>query len=210
MRHVLPTTLALVTIAASAAHAQTATRTPGMPASTARQPAASAPRPGVSSSSSGALGTIQLNLGTLSPPGVVPGTITACPLTLAPGQISTLPAGGITTAGTAATSTPSTPAASSPFGTLTLSGACVPASTNTALNAGSAPGGPAAAPTPPPGTIAASAYGDGTSPLDATETGNVGLSPLLTLPAPDIATPDADATFSTGAMPSNPALPPGN
>lgn len=154
----------------------------------------------------GQLGAIQFQLGTVSAPSGSPalGTIAACPETALAAPILSSPlgtdptaVGGLssatmtsamptTTATTAASTVGTTPAAASPFGTTLPSGLCTQAATNSALNAGIGPAPGAASPLPDPGSIAAQAFGDSTVPLDATEIGGTGLSPLIAVPAPSI------------------------
>jgi len=150
------------------------------------------------------LGTIQLNLGGLSQAqaGAI-GAITTCPTTGAtsgglPGitgtTSTTIPFLPLITSpfappvaspfGTPATSqfgTPVLPApvtsTTSPFGTSTMSGICSPTTSaqpaTPEIPASSAPG-------------LGAAYSDAAIPLQATEAGAAGLSPLISVPAPAI------------------------
>src|SRR5208282_1296389 len=63
-----------------------------------------------------------------------------------------------------------------PFGTSALAGTCSPSTP------AFAPGFSNAAPPPSPGTITGSAFSDGAIPLDATEAGGAGLSPMIAVP----------------------------
>jgi hypothetical protein len=122
----------------------------------------------------GGLGAIQPNLGSLIPaPGGALGSITTCPMTGMANSTtdSSVDVGGLpgTTTGTSAIA---------PFGTSALAGTCSPSTPTIA------PGFSNAVPLPSPGTITGSAFSDGALPLDVTEAGGAGLSPLIAVPDP--------------------------
>lgn len=147
------------------------------------------PIPTVGANSRNALGTIQLNLGTLGPvPGSTIGTIMACPTTgiAAPTPSSMLDASnavGVT--GTLSPQLPpgATSSAISSFGTSTTTAACDPAAA--ALEAAEAAGNSVASPIPGLANITGPAFSDATIPSAATEAGAAGLSPEIVVPTPD-------------------------
>jgi hypothetical protein len=129
------------------------------------------PTPSVGGVGSG-LGVIQPNLGSLIPAvGGALGSITTCPVTGMANSTTDSSLGGLpgTMTGTSAIA---------PFGTSALAGTCSPSTPAIA------PGFSNAAPLPSPGTITAPAFGDGALPLDVTEAGGAGLSPMIAVPDP--------------------------
>ena len=120
----------------------------------------------------GGLGAIQPNLGSLIPaPGGALGSITTCPMTGMANPTTDTSVGGLpgTTTGTSAIA---------PFGTSALAGTCSPSTPTIAAGFSNA------VPLPSPGTITGSAFSDGALPLDVTEAGGAGLSPLIAVPDP--------------------------
>jgi hypothetical protein len=150
------------------------------PASNPARPAAGAPASvtGPAAGSPGsALGAIHLNLAAPIA-GIGVGTITSCPASAMAGTVSGLPvdpsdptASGMATAPATANFPlgPTDPLATenSQFGTSASSGNCSP------------PSAP-----PSPAAVDTSTFGDGAVPLDVTEGGGSGLSPLIAVPAP--------------------------
>jgi hypothetical protein len=157
--------------------------TPARPGIRAATPPLGGPAP--------ALGSIQLSLGGLAPP--ASGTL---------GTIGPCPTSGIPTS-------PASPAASAPINA--ASGVLPPTTVGTAFGLQSTSGAcnpivPGAAPTgtAPTDPNAAANFADGALPLDATESGGGGLSPLVTVPAPSIAAPPGSVPLNTGLQTPGP------
>jgi len=140
----------------------------------------------------GGLGAIQPNLGSLIPsPGGALGSITTCPMT---GMAnSSVDVGGLPGATTATS-------AIAPFGTSALAGTCSPSTPTIA------PGFSNAAPLPSPGTITGSAFSDGALPLDVTEAGGAGLSPMIAVPDPATSATSCNGGSTMMVTPSLPTL----
>ena len=142
----------------------------------------------------GGLGAIQPNLGSLiPPPGGALGSITTCPMTGIANPTTDTSIGGLpgTTTGTSAIA---------PFGTSALAGTCSPSTPTIA------PGFSNPAPPPSPGTITGSAFGDGALPLDVTEAGGAGLSPIIVVPDPATSATSCNGGSTMMATPSLPTL----
>ena len=69
-----------------------------------------------------------------------------------------------------------------------------------------APGFSNAAPPPSPGTITGSAFSDGALPLDVTEAGGAGLSPIIAVPDPATSATSCNGGSTMMATPSLPTL----
>jgi hypothetical protein len=142
----------------------------------------------------GGLGAIQPNLGSLiPPPGGALGSITTCPMTGMANPTTDTSVGGLpgTTTGTSAIA---------PFGTSGLAGTCSPSTPTIA------PGFSNPAPPPSPGTITGSAFSDGALPLDVTEAGGAGLSPIIAVPDPATSATSCNGGSTMMATPSLPTL----
>ena len=142
----------------------------------------------------GGLGAIQPNVGSLIPaPGGALGSITTCPMTGMANSTTDTSVGGLpgTTTGTSAIA---------PFGTSALAGTCSPSTPTIA------PGFSNAAPPPSPGTITGSAFSDGALPLDVTEAGGAGLSPIIAVPDPATSATSCNGGSTMMATPSLPTL----
>jgi hypothetical protein len=161
-----------------------ATRTTGMGTGTATsmptQPGmpTAAPRPGVATLT---MGGIFLSLGNLAAPSQIGalGTITACP---APGlPISPTSTPTIAAFDAANGIIPPTPAGSTPaFGTISLSSICNPITPGSSADSAA-----------PPDPNAAVAFVDGALPLTSVEGSSPGMSPLIVVPPPAVASPVA-------------------
>lgn len=116
------------------------------------------------------LGTIQGNLAFVSPFAL--GSITACPAT----GVATAPVTADAAAGAAAAGVVTTPAVASPLGLSAPLNSC----TTTTLPV-----------TVAPGAVSADTFSNGAVPLDETETGQSGTSPLIAVPAPEPSTASA-------------------
>ena len=140
----------------------------------------------------GGLGAIQPNLGSLIPsPGGALGSITTCPMTGIAN--SSVGVGGLL-ATTTATS------AIAPFGTSALAGTCSPSTPTIAAGFSNA------VPLPSPGTITGSAFSDGALPLDVTEAGGAGLSPMIAVPDPATSATSCNGGSTMMVTPSLPTL----
>jgi hypothetical protein len=87
-----------------------------------------------------------------------------------------------------------------PFGTSALAGTCSPSTPTIA------PGFSNPAPPPSPGTITGSAFSDGALPLDVTEAGGAGLSPMIAVPDPATSATSCNGGSTMMATPSLPTL----
>jgi hypothetical protein len=196
VQRVFPTVAALVLFACGTAFAQVAP-VPGAP--TARSTALMGltnPMSPVGAVGDG-LGAIRPNLGSLIPAtGGALGSITTCPMT---GMASSTTYSSMDFSGLPGTTTGIS--AIAPFGTSALAGTCTPSTP------GIAPGFSNAAQPPNPGTITGSAFSDGALPLDATEAGGAGLSPMIAVPDPATSATSCNGSSTTIESPSLPTLP---
>jgi hypothetical protein len=144
----------------------------------------------------GGLGAIQPNLGSLIPaPGGALGSITTCPMT---GMANSTTDSSVDVGGLLGTTTGMS--AIAPFGTSALAGTCSPSTPTIA------PGFSNAAPLPSPGTITGSAFSDGALPLDVTEAGGAGLSPMIAVPDPATSATSCNGGSTMMSTPSLPTL----
>jgi hypothetical protein len=193
MQRLFPTAVALVLFACSTAVAQVAfVPVPGAPTTRSTAPMGlTNPMPSVGAVG-GALGAIRPNLGGLTPTiGGTLGSITTCPMT---GM------GGSTTDSSMDFSGLPGTSAIAPFGTSALASTCSP------LTPAIAPGFSNAAAPPSPGMITGSAFGDGALPLDATEAGGAGLSPMIAVPEPATSATSCNGGSTMMEGPSLPTL----
>jgi len=195
MQRFFPTAAALILFACGTAFAQVAS-VPGAP--TIRSTALiglTNPMPPVGAVGGG-LGAIRPNLGSLIPAnGGALGSITICPMT---GMASSTTASSMDVSGLPATTTGIS--AIAPFGTSALAGSCSPSTP------GIAPGFSNAAQPPNPETITGSAFSDGALPLDATEAGGAGLSPMIAVPDPGTSATSCNGGSTMIESPSLPTL----
>jgi len=152
------------------------------------------PMPSVGAVGSG-LGVIQPNLGSMIPAaGGALGSITTCPVTgIAANSTTDSSVGGLPGSMNATS-------ALAPFGTSALAGTCSPSTPAIA------PGFSNAAPLSSPGTITASAFGDGALPLDVTEAGGPGMSPMIDVPDPATSAMSCNGGSTMIQTPSLPSL----
>ena len=196
MQRLFTTAVALVLFACGTAVAQVAfAPVPGAPMTRSMAPTGlTNPVPSVGAVG-GALGAIRPNLGSLirATDGAM-GSITACPMTGT--ADSSMGSNGLpgATIGMSAIA---------PFGTSALAGTCSP------LTPTIAPGFSNAAPPPSPGTIAGPAFVNGALPLDATEAGGAGLSPMIAVPDPATSATSCNGGSMMMASPSLPVETPG-
>jgi hypothetical protein len=181
MQRLLIVTAAIVLLGGSNGFAQTLSA-PAMPGAPTTSTSASSglslnvpTLPGAIGTNS--LGAIQNNLA-VNPSNAI-GSIAACPST----SLTSTAASDSATA--AATGVVVTPTLTSPFGTLSPTGNCIASSQ----------------PATTPNVVSGTAFSDAAVPLDATESGAPGLSPLVTVPSPG-------AACVGSAMPSDTGTPP--
>jgi hypothetical protein len=164
---------------AGASFAQTApSMTPGAPIQSQPGMPTAAPRPGTATLT---MGGIFLNLGNLAAPSQIGalGAITACPasgIAISPTSVPTTAAFNAANGIVLPTPAGSTPA----FGTISLSTVCNPIT----------PGSPADS-TAAPDPNAATAFVDGALPLTSVEGSSPGMSPLIVVPPPAVASSTA-------------------
>ena len=191
MRNAILTATAMVLFGCNLAYAQVGSTSPrGAPLINMTSPAGLGNGiPTVGANPTNALGTIQLNLGTLGPtPGSTIGTIMACPPSViaAPMPSTTFDASNaIGVTGTLSPQLPpgATSSAVSSFGTSSITAVCDPAAAGAV--AAESSGMDVTSPIPGLATITGPAFSDATIPSAATEAGAAGLSPEIVVPTPD-------------------------
>jgi hypothetical protein len=188
MKRVFPVAAAAILLACGTTFAQAPTTRSTAPM------ALTVPMPSVGAVGSG-LGVIQPNLGSLIPAaGSALGSITTCPVTgMVANSTTDSSVGGLPGSmnGTSAIA---------PFGTAVLAGTCSPSTPAIALGFSNA------APLSSPGTITASAFGDGALPLDVTEASASGMSPMIAVPDPATSAMSCNGGSTMLQTPSLPSL----